>query len=236
MRRTVLPLALLVLAALAPVRTAASAPAVPETNPVGTLRWLPDNTNETPPPGMHRLVVIYDRSIDAAGKPSSLLAKGAFGLKFATGSPDFRMKSHSPAVESLSDSGGPSMSPLDEAFAAVAGDVRDGDCSRAGTSAFSAAFTSTKIFIHYGPTPYVPQSGPGACEVVSSSIPVAGGFQTRVTTHVPGFWIDIDWPGATGQLLAEVWYEAAFDTQGESGAFYQTADAAGTSRSVGRPT
>lgn len=185
MRRMAILLVLLALAALAPASTVAAAPAGPETNPVGTLRWLPDNTNEAPPAGLHRLVVIYDRSLNAAGKPAELLTKGAFGLKIATTTPDLRMKGHSAGVGSIEDAGGPA--EIDEVFMGVEGDIRDGACSRVGTSGFSAAFTSTRTFVHQGTEPYEPQSGPGACEVVDSSVAVSGGFQTRVTTHVPGF-------------------------------------------------
>jgi hypothetical protein len=236
MRKMAIPLVLVALAALTPVGTASAAPAGPETNPVGTLRWLPDNTNEKPAAGLNRLVVIYDRSLNSAGKPSALLAKGAFGLKIATTSPDLRMKGHSPAVGSIEDAGGPA--ELDELFVAVEGDIRDGACSNVGTAGFSAAFTSTRTFLHQGSSPYTAQSGPGACEVVDSSTPANGGFQTRVTTHVPGFWIDVEWPvhdETGGQLLPEVWYEAIFDTGGESGDFYETSDTAGSSKSISVP-
>jgi hypothetical protein len=241
MRKIAIPLVLLALATLAPAGTAAAAPAGPEANPVGTLRWLPDNTNETQPAGLHRLVVIYDRSLNAAGKPSTLLTKGAFGLKIASSSPDLEMKAHSPGVGSLGDEGAPP--EIDEAFMGVHGDVRDGACSSVGTSGFSAAFTRTRTFVHPGSSPYQPQNGPGACEVVDSSTQVSGGFQTKVTTHVPGFWIDVDWPthedevgsGGSAHLLADVWYTAVYDTAGEDGDFYETSDAAGASRSLGSP-
>jgi hypothetical protein len=230
MRKWAISLVLVALASLTPVGTASAAPAGPETNPVGTLRWLPENTNERPAAGVHRLVVIYDRSLNSSGKPSTMLANGAFGLKIASLSPDLRMKGHSPAVGSIDDAGGPAQ--LDEVFVGVEGDVRDGACSRAGTSGFSAAFTTTRTFVHPGSSPYTPQSGPGACEVVDSSTPTGGGFQTRVTTHVPGFWIDVQGPG---QVLTELWYEAVYDTDGESGDFYETSDDAGASKSVGSP-
>jgi len=241
MRKIGISLVLLVLATLAPASTAAAAPAGPETNPVGTLMWLPDNTNETPVAGLHRLVVVYDRSLNAAGKPSALLTKGAFGLKIATTAPELRMKGHSPGVGSVEDAGGPA--EIDELFLGVEGDVRDGACSSVGTAGFAEAFTSTRTFTYPGSSPYQPLNGPGACEVVDSSVQVTGGFQTRVTTHVPGFWIDVEWPthedelgsGGPGHLLAEVWYTAVYDTAGESGDFYETADAAGASSSIGSP-
>ncbi|MGH2691128.1 MAG: hypothetical protein ACRDHM_01340 [Actinomycetota bacterium] len=238
MRKVAIPLVLVALAALAPANAASAAPAGPETNPLGTLTWLPNNTNQTPPAGLHRLVVIYDRSLNAAGKPSALLANGAFGVKITTTSPDLRMKAHSPRVGSVAGTGG-----IDEILLAVEGDTRDGACSKAGTSGFSEAFSSTRLFVYPGSSPYQPQNGPGACEVVNSSTRVSGGFETRVTTHVPGFWIDVEWPtpddplgpGGGGDLLTDVWYEAVYDTGGQSGEFYQTSDAAGTSRSIGSP-
>jgi hypothetical protein len=243
MRKIVL-IPFLLLAALAPLGKAGAAPADKgETNPLGTLRWLPDNTNQSAqvPAGLSRLVVIYDRSLNAAGKPSPLLANGSFGLKLGTTSPEVRMKGHSTKVGATQEEGAPAQ--LDEVFAGVQGDIRDGACSMAGTPSFSAAFTSTRTFFFSGSSPYQPQSGSGACEKVESSTPVGGGFQTRVTTYVPGFWIDVQWPthddelgsGGAGHLLADVWYTAVYDTENESGDFYETADASGVSKSVGSP-
>ena len=242
MKKTVL-LPLLLIAALAPAGRAGAAPAGPETNPIGTLRWLPDNTNESSqvPSGLSRLVVIYDRSLNSAGKASDLLTNGAFGVKFSTTSPEIRMKGHSSGVEGTQDAGLPSPA-LDEVFAGVHGDIRDGACSKAGTSSFAAAFTTTRVFFHAGGSPYQPQTGSGACEVVQSSTPVGSGFQTRVITYVPGFWIDVEWPEHSdpldvtgGQALADLWYTAVYDTEAESGDFYETADSAGISDSVGSP-
>lgn len=233
----------LIVAVLVPLGKAGAAPAGPETNPLGTLRWLPDNTNENGlvPAGLNRLVVIYDRSLNDAGKPANLLAKGTFGVKFASALPEVRMKGHSPNVGATQDAGAPSPA-FDEVFAGIEGDIRDGACSKAGTSAFSAAFTTTRTFFHAGTSPYQPQTGSGACEVVQASTPVSGGFSTRVTTYVPGFWIDVQWPkhedelgsGGEGNLLAEVWYSAVYDKDGDSTPFYQP-DAAGVSDSVGSP-
>lgn len=248
MRKTML-LPLVLLASMLPLGTAEAAPAGPETNPLGTLSWLPPNSRESSdvPAGAERLVVIYNRSLDANGNPVDLLAKGAFGLKIAANTHELRMVGHSPAVGSVDDAGGGSFTPLDEIFVGVEGDVRDGACSRVGTSEFSAAFSTARSFLHAASTPYVAQSGPGACEVVESSTPVAGGFQTVVTTHVPGFWIDVELPGgapegegnatATAETMLhhEIWYVAVYDTEGESGDFYETSDTAGQSKSVGDP-
>ncbi len=241
MRKTML-LPLVLLASMIPLGTAEAAPAGPETNPLGTLSWLPPNSREGSqvPDGLVRLVVVYDRSLDAEEKPSDLLANGAFGLKIAANGADLRMKGHSPSVGSIDDAGGSQFGPLDEVLLGVEGDVRDGACSKVGTPAFSAAFSTSKSFFHSGTTPYQPQKGPGACEVVDISTPGTGGFQTTVTTHVPGFWIDVELPegqaSSDGEAFHhEIWYAAAYDTEGESGDFYETSDTAGQSRSVGDP-
>ncbi|MGH2710248.1 MAG: hypothetical protein ACRDH9_03470 [Actinomycetota bacterium] len=216
---------LMLLAALAPHGAAGASPAGPESNPVGSLRWLPANTNEQVPDGLRRLVVIYDRSLNEAGKPSDLLARGAFGLKItATG--NLRMSDWSPRISPI-DNG---LSSLENLHASVVGDVRDGDCSNVGTASFSAAFSTTRTFLHSGTAPYQTQDGPGACEVIETSVATAGGFQTRVTTHVPGFWIDVQLP--SGPVAPQVWYTAAFDTDGEFGPFYRTADSAGSSKTI----
>jgi len=238
-RSMVLPLVLL--ASLTPLGTAEAAPAGPETNPLGTLSWLPPNSGDSSevPAGAERLVVVYDRSIDSQGRPATLLANGAFGLKIASNSAEIRMVGHSDGVGSIDDAGGAPFEPVDEVFSGVEGDVRDGSCSLVGTPSFSEAFSFTRSFLHAGSTPYEAQSGPGACEVVDSSTPASGGFQTVVTTHVPGFWIDISLPaGAANAVEAmhhEIWYAAVYDTEAESGDFYETADDFGQSKSVGDP-
>jgi hypothetical protein len=72
-------------------------------------------------------------------------------------------------------------------------------------------------------------------------VPAAGGFQTAVTTFVPGFWIDIELPAGaspaseTALMHHEIWYEAVYDTEGESGEFFETSDSFGQSRTVGDP-
>ncbi len=233
MKRIVL-LPLVLLASLIPLGAAEAAPAGPETNPIGTLTWLPPNSRESSQvaAGSKRLVVIYDRSLDnTESRPTTLMAKGAFGLKIASSSHGLRMVGHSPGVSSLT--GGGLLNPADKVLVGLQGDVRDGACSKVGTASFSSAFSTTRSFVHWGSTPYQPLSGPGACEVVNSSTPTGGGFKTVVTTHVPGFWIDVQLPSAT--VKNELWYVAAYDTQGQSGKFYATSDAAGQSRSVGDP-
>ena len=242
MKRFVL-LPLVLLASLTPLGTAEAAPAGPETNPIGTLSWLPPNSRESAqvPAGSERLVVVYDRSIDAGGKPTALLGKGAFGLKIAANTQELRMVRHSPGVGSIDDAGGSPFTPVDQILVGVEGDVRDGACSKVGTPSFSEAFSITRSFVHFGSQPYQPQNGPGACEVRDSSTPVSGGFQTVVTTHVPGFWIDIKLPAGAAiaadeeAMHHEIWYAAVYDTDGESGEFYETSDAVGQSRSLGDP-
>jgi hypothetical protein len=230
MNKRALLVPVLLLGILIPASPAIASPAGPESNPIGSLRWLPANTNEGTevPEGLRRLVVIYDRSLTQAGKPAELLAQGGFGVKFtATGS--LNMAGWSPRVSPV-DNGTTSLEGL---HATVRGDVRDGDCSKAGTAAFSAAFSTTRTFLHSGTTPYVAQDGPGACEIVDASNPSAGGFQTRVTTFVPGFWIDLQVPTNPGS--PQVWYSAVFDTEGETGPYYQTADSVGFSKSTSTP-
>ena len=255
MRKLALIIATALVAALAATTTsAAGAPATPygmESNPLGSTHWLPANANETTPAGVNRLVVVYDHSIDeATGDPIDLLAKGPFGVKFFTPLPDPRLVGHSSSVTSLDDLGFPG--EVDTAFMGVAGDVRDGDCAKAGTEAFSAAYSTTRGFFHPGEAAYEPVSGPGTCEVVDDSQAVtdeAGtviGYNTTVTNHVPGFWIDITWPThdvsvpvfgslSSGYLAGELWYGSLFDTGGEDGEWYAVGDTTGQSTSIGGP-
>lgn len=229
MTKRALLVPLLLLGILMPSSAAGASPAGPESNPVGTLRWLPANTNEGSevPTGLRRLVVIYDRSLTQAGKPGDLLAQGAFALKVAaTG--NLRMADWSPRISPV-DNG---ISTLENLHASITGDVRDGDCSTVESASFSSAFSTTRTFMHSGTVPYEAHNGPGACEVVEASTKVGGGFQTRVTTYVPGFWIDVELP-STGSPT--VWYTAAFDTEGQSGPFYRTADSVGSSKSITTP-
>ncbi len=229
MRRAVL-LSLLLLAGLTIPGTSQARPAGPFTNPLGSLQWLPDYANESPQTGKYRLVVVYDWSL-TSGKPDALLAKGAFAMKLATLSPELRMTGHSPSVSSI-----PAPTALDQAAMALEGDVRDAACSRAGMPGFSEAYSYTRTFNHAGPHPYVPRQGPGVCEQVESSTAQGGGFRTRVTTHVPGFWIDVAWPTRNGgRLFPQVWYEAVYDTDGQNGSFLVTADATGGSGNVSEP-
>jgi hypothetical protein len=243
MRKLLFLSALIALLATLTPSSAAATPYGGESNPIGSLRWLPDNANEKAQVGANqfRLVAVYDHSLDAQGKPAALLAKGAFGVKlYTTSVADLRMADHSENVISLQDVGGEPVAPVDQAFMGVAGDVRDGGC-KAGVQPVSAAYSTTRTFLHAGSSAYEPVAGPGACEVVDASSPVPGGFTTTVTTYVPGFWIDVTWPtrtvpaAGTGRLMADVWYGALYDTQGEQGDFYETADAQGDSKSVGSP-
>jgi hypothetical protein len=241
---------------LSPAMTtaAAASPAGGDTNPLGTLSWLPDNAIEKPQVGQgrSRLVVVYDRSLNATGQPANLLAKGPFAAKFFAAS-DVTMVAHSPHLSDIKTATGqPQADPVDQAFLGVAGDVRDGACSKLGQPTFSAAYSTTRSFFHAGANAYAPISGVGTCERVDSSVPVTDGsgnitgYQTRVTNFVPGFWIDVVWPEHNqtvpvfGQLFggrqqAEVFYGALFDTAGQDGEWYETGDTTGTSTSVGSP-
>jgi hypothetical protein len=237
------------IALLAPPAAGGPASPLDDANPLGTISWLPTNANERPAANLFRLVVVYDRSRNpGTGQPADLLAKGPFGVKFTTTSPNVRMMGHSPRVTSLDDTTGqPQMGAVDQVFMGVAGDVRDGQCSKVGTAAFSAAYSTTRTFFWPGSTPYTPISAQGTCEVVDASTPLMDGegnitgYDTRVTNHVPGFWIDVQWPTlsvpqvSTGRFLAEMWYGSYYDDDGENGAWYAVGDAIGTSTTIGTP-
>ena len=244
-----LALALIALPAVGGAAPVDTTPYGLEDNPLGTIRWLPPTANEKAPSGQFRLTVVYDFSINATGGQAPLLVKGPFGVKFFSPSPDVSMAGHSPSVSSLGNEN-PNLAPADPAFMGVAGDVRDGACSKAGTSAFSKAYTATRSFFHPGEAPYPAVSAPGKCEVVDASTAVTDGqgnltgYQTTVTTHVPGFWIDVTWPTRTfpaqpslgrGRVAAEVWYGSFFDTGGDTGEWYAVGDTTGQSTSVGSP-
>lgn len=235
--------------------TAGASPVGGDTNPLGSLYWLPDNANEkgSVPANRYRLVVAYDRSLNAAGQPTPLLGKGPFGVKFTAAS-DITMTNHSTRVTDLkSVTGRPEADVLDQNAMGVAGDVRDGACSKVTEPTFSQAYSTTRSFFFPGQTPYAPVSAPGTCETVDSSVEVRDandvvvGFQTTVTNHVPGFWIEVNWPEHAltvpvlnqplfgGRQQAEVFYGSFFDTGGDNGNWYQVADTTGTSTSVGSP-
>ncbi len=222
-----------------------------EDNALGTLRWLPKNAIEKPAANQFRLVVVYDYSLDADGKPTApLKTKGTFGVKFFTTSQaDFAMKGHSAKVGDLNTLTGQTLpAQANETAAGVYGDVRDGACAKAGTPAFSAAYTTTRQFVHAGSTPYAPVSAQGICEKVDSSTAIVDadgnvtGFDTRVTNHVPGFYIDVTWPtrtvpvaGGPGRLIPEVWYGTAYDANGDGTIFPNGVDNSSSSKSVGIP-
>lgn len=233
MKRTGI-LTLLLLLGLVIPGTSQARPAGPYTNPLGTLQWLPDYASEKPRPDTHRLVVVYDWSMNQAGKPSGLLAKGAFAVKVATTSPELRMVDHSPGVQVLGLP--PVTNAVDQYVMALEGDVRDGSCALAGEPGFSEAYSYTRTFMHDGSQTYTPTQGPGICEELVSSIRQGNGFLTKVTTHVPGFWIDVAWPKRNGgRVLPQVWYEALYDSQRDDGSNLLTVNAAGASSNVSEP-
>jgi hypothetical protein len=255
MRKSALILIVLAATFTALPATGVASPAPGDTNPLGSLSWLPDNANEKSQvaSGRSRLIVVYDRSLNATGQPTNLLGKGTFGAKFFAAS-DVTMVGHSARVTDLkSVTGQPQADQLDQVFMGVAGDLRDGECSKLGQPTFSAAYSTTRSFLHPGSTAYTPISGVGTCERVDTSTPVTDGagnitgYQTTVTNFVPGFWIDVVWPDhnvtvpvinlalAGGKQQAEIFYGAAFDTGGENAAWYTAADTTGTSVSVGSP-
>ena len=222
-----------------------------EDNALGTLRWLPRNAIEKPAANQFRLVVVYDGSLNDAGQPIPMKAKGAFGVKiFTTSVLDLKMKGHSAKVSDLRQFTGQSGIPpqVDESFAGLAGDVRDGACSKLSTpGAFSQAYSTSRQFFFPGTTPYQPISAPGTCETVDASVEVRDangnltGFNTTVTNHVPGFYVDFEWPTRPlpqlggSRFLAEVWYGGAYDSSGDPGPFPNGVDASGASKSVGSP-
>jgi hypothetical protein len=146
-----------------------------------------------------------------------------------------QMVGHSPFVTTLETLGFPG--DVSRAFAGVAGDVRDADCADAGTDAFSAAYSTTRTVA----APYEPQD----CETIDETIIDGEGevIGHVVTTHVPGFWVDLEWPLAAsalettpGHALPEVWYGAVYDTDGTAtGDWYTEVDDAGQSASVFSP-
>lgn len=220
-----------------------------EDNAIGTLRWLPRNAVETAPSGQFRLVVVYDGSLNETGAPIPLKAKGAFGMKIFTTSHNIAKQNHSARVQDLRQfTGQPGLpAQIDQTAIALAGDVRDGACSKLVSGGFSQAYSTTRSFFHPGTEPYAAVSAPGTCEEVTSSIAVTDaegnitGYQTSVTNHVPGFWIDVTWPtvntqvGGTGRTATEVWYGAAYDSAGDPGPFPNGVDTTGASKSLGNP-
>jgi hypothetical protein len=250
----VLPAALLLSLPIAPATGADLTPYGREDNALGTLRWLPRNALETAPAGQFRLVVAYDTSLNEAGAAIPLKAKGAFGAKIFHRSHNLTMTNHSAMVQDLKQFSGQTGLPaqVDQNLIAVAGDVRDGTCSKLSNPAtFSQAYSTSRFFFHPGQTAYVPVSAGGTCEEVTDSVEVRNpetqellGFNTAVTNHVPGFWIDVSWPtfasplGILGQPArsgAEVWYGAAYDSAGDPGPFPNGVDTTGASKSLGAP-
>jgi len=231
--------------------TSVDSPYGREDNPLGTIRWLPRNANESPTAtNRFRLVVVYDRSLNDAGQPVALKAKGAFGVKIFIPTVDARVMARSPQIQDVRDFTGQGGIPpeVDQRAMAFAGDVRDGDCAKAGTPAFSAAYSTTRSFYHAGATPYQPISAAGTCEVVTRSEPATDsegnvvGYETTVTNHVPGFWVDVEWPtraipglGGAGRWNAEVWYGAVYDSGGDPGPFPNGVDTSGSSKSLPAP-
>ncbi|HEX9891526.1 MAG TPA: hypothetical protein VGB28_05645 [Actinomycetota bacterium] len=250
MRRTLAAplIAALALGSLPAAATPDLTPYGREDNALGTMRWLPRNANEKAPTNQFRLVVVYDTSITETGAPMPLKVRGAFGVKIFTTSANLRMKNHASSVGDLKTlTGQANLGPVDEVFAGVYGDVRDGTCSKLETGGFSQAYSTPRSFFHPGTEPYAPVSAPGTCEVVDASDAVLDqdgnvtGYQTTVTNHVPGFWIDVDWPTVnanvlgTGRSAAEVWYGGAYDSTGDPGPFPNGVDTTGASKSLGGP-
>ena len=193
-----------------------------ETNPIGTMSWLPVVANESPSgAGVFRLVVAYDHSIDPdTGEPTELIADGPWGMKLFSNSaadsdgnvPAITLVGHSPHTASLQDDGAPP--ELDRAFIGLSGDVNDGDCAAledGDPSDLSYAYTTT--FTLPGDV------APEPCQVVDGQEvdpETAEILSTTITEYVPGFWFDVKWPyetdkagsGGPGHTLSEIWYGA----------------------------
>ncbi|HVM12239.1 MAG TPA: hypothetical protein VM638_07175 [Actinomycetota bacterium] len=250
--RKIVALLSLIVATTPAVAPATDAMPAGATDPLGSLRWLPRGANERPQGHSSRLVVVYDRSLDDGGVVP-LRAKGPFVVGLSTTTVgQMTIAGHSPSVSvARGDTGSPEaefvLHAVDGYLGAWTGDIRDGDCAKAGTGAFSAAYSTTRSFFHPGAAPYAPSTTAGGCEVVDAATAVrdsAGrhlGFDTIVTTHVPGFWIDVFYSELStatfrpGRANADIWYEAAYDEEGEEGLWHEVADAAGISTAVDAP-
>lgn len=218
-----------------------------DTNPLGSLSWAPANANNLPSDeGVYRLTIEYDHSIDGEGNATELLANGGFGVRlFTTALTNtnreaypVKVADHSPHVSSIDDSYG-APQEADEVFAGFSGDVRDGDCDKLGTEEFSAAFSTSATV-----TDSSPDYEPGPCQTVDATTDNGDGtFTHLVTTHRPGFWVDVQWSAEIdglgsenpGRTLAEIWYGTLYDTDAEDGEWFETADSAANSTSTHEP-
>lgn len=208
-----------------PALEAAAPEPVPETNPIGTMKWLPVVANERPTGFQNfRLVVLYDHSLDPdTGEPTDLQADGPWGMKVASNSvtdstgllPAIKLVGHSEHVSSLDDAGlPPELEAVDRAFMGLAGDVRDGDCANVADG------DPSDLSYAYSTTFTLPGDVAAAdCQVVKSqqTDPQTGEvISTTITEYVPGFWFDVNWPyetdllggGGDGHTLSELWYGA----------------------------
>jgi hypothetical protein len=237
MKRIALAGALLGLSVLSAPIAGAAAPV--DTNPLGTLGYLPAGTNEAAAPGARRLVVVFDTSLATGGTAplGRILANGAFGMKLsgvaltAAGPAVPTMVAHSAALGDVkSASSGQAPDAINGGFAGIAGDTRDADCSKVGTPDFMYAYSKTRVVV--SPNFYAPQP----CERIDSATPIpTGGWTTSVTTFTPGFWIDVSTTPTGAWTNSAFHYGAVYDTEAESGEFYMTSDEAGSGSFVGGP-
>jgi hypothetical protein len=242
MKRIALAATVLSLFAMSAPIAGAAAPT--DTNPIGSLRYLPSGTNEQPAAGATRLVVVFsDGSIEAGtGAAVALAANGPFGVRFsgvvvtATGPAVPTMVGHSQPMDDVK-SASSNMAPdaINGAIAGVAGDTRDGACSKVGTPSFLYAYSKTRTETTTQPYAPVP------CERIDSAIPIMSGtsitgWTTTITKFTPGFWIDLTGVPTATWTNAVLHYGAVYDTEGQSGEFYTTSDEAGSASLVGGPT
>jgi len=235
MRKIVFALALLTVVGSA-VPAIARGDAEPvDTDPIGTLGYLPDEADETPTPGATRLVVVFADDMEA---------QGPFGAKFTglVGSTESgpsvpQMVAYSAGLDGdVEEAGAPLGGPE---FAGIYGNVAKGDCPTGGGRPQLFAYSEVRTETTEG-TPYAR----GLCEetgasVVVSTDPVTGveTWDTTVTKFIPGFWLDFTATPNASWNAAFFQYAAAYSEDTGSGDFYEPgeADAGGTSTLLDAP-
>lgn len=232
----------------APQTTATSPGGALQTNPIGSMRWLPVVANESPAGfGIDRLVVVYDGSLDAvSGDAIDLIADAGYGMKLFSNSvtdsagnepPAITLEGHTPWVTTLEGLGAPA--GTDAAFAGMAGDVTDGDCAN-----LDASDPEGSLSYAYSTTYTVDGDvNAEACQVIESQAtdPDTGAVvSTTITEYVPGIWFDVKWPmetdpagsGGQGHSLSEVWYGAIPGYSTDDPTTWQEAGESGFSETI----
>lgn len=235
MRKFVFALALLaVMGSALPAIARGDAEPV-DTDPIGTLGYLPDEAAETPTAGSTRLVVVFADDMEA---------KGPFGAKFtglvgstASGPSVPQMVAYSPGLDGdLQEAGAPVGGPE---FAGIYGNAAKGTCPANGGRPQLFAYSVVRTETTVG-TPYARQiCEETAAPVVISTDPVTGvkTYETTVTKFVPGFWLDFSGTPNASWDTAFFQYAAAYSEDAGGGDFYEPgeADAGGTSTLLDAP-